>query len=76
MKITDYELKELGFTQLKHYLYLDAKIGGSFGLIYKGDLLSLECDYCTEIELPHIDTINKVKELYCILKGKDIECPS
>jgi hypothetical protein len=81
MKITIEELKKLGFVEKRQWLYLDAKIDPveHDGIIYgKGiyfldGVISIEGDYNTGIDLPHIDTIKKFKELYRALKGKDID---
>lgn len=81
MKITIEELKKLGFVEKSKWLYLDAKIdpveldGITYGkgLYFLDGVISIEGDYNTGIGLPHIDTIDKFKELYRVLTGKDID---
>ena len=74
MKITIEELKKLGFVEKKQWLYLNADIGGSdgAGFYFIDGVISIEGEYNTGINLPHIDTIDKFKELYRVLKGKNI----
>lgn len=74
MKITIEELKKMGFVEKNQWLYLDRKTAHSegVGFYFIDGLISLEGDYNTGIDLPHIDTVDKFKELYRVLNGRDI----
>lgn len=75
MKITIEELKKLGFVEQHQWLYLDCTTANSEGVSFYfiDGLISLEGDYNTGIDLPHIDTVDKFKELYRVLNNRDID---
>jgi len=74
MKITIEELKKLGFVEQNQWLYLERETTNSTGVgfYFIDGLISIEGEYNTGIDLPYVDTIDKFKELYRLLNGKDI----